>query len=315
MERPSGARFSASSVVRFEALWRRSWFHLPRRCSSCYTGAGHQCGMAKAVGLVVVVDLQTAVCSRPRRTLTPRIIANRSSTILPGTSIHSWSSQHLGVLMFTPSARYGSSGASSARGPCSVHHGGRCSIDGLETQRQNALLGADRFLVIDDLHELQAMKHGLTNLASWSTTPSISGFKSSLAGVMPSQRCLLPVERGLSLVFGGSLSAPQPPTLMAFARWRCAQRNLLVSDRHLAQLSRMEPRAWRAMETRLEQLSMAFENGAVLPDHDDVSDLLGGRPALPPCQKNSNGFLEDVASRLVAKPLTVPLTRRLKRWD
>ena len=197
------------------------------------------------------------------------------------------------------------------------------SIDGLETQWQNALPGATA-LVIDDLHEFashETWSHQLGVLVDHALNLGIqvvAGGRHAVATMPPSR--LKEVFRSCLEV---QLSAPQPPTLMAFARWRCAQRNLLVSDRHLAQLSRMEPRGWRAMETRLEQLSMALENGAVLLDHDDVSDLLGGRPR--PSMPEEQQRVEDVASRLVGEALDsvyssveaggIDLHSPLKPWE
>lgn len=173
--------------------------------------------------------------------------------------------------------------------------------DALEASWQNALPGATA-LVIDDLHEFanhetwghqlgvlvdHALNHGLQVVA---------GGRLAVDGFPPSR---------LKEVFRSSLEvrldSPQTPTLVAFARWRCAQRNLLVSDRHLAQLSRMQPHGWRVVETRLEQLALAFENGAVLLDHDDVDDLLlnGQTPAVV----EEHQRVEDLASRLVGDAL------------
>ena len=174
-------------------------------------------------------------------------------------------------------------------------------VDGLEASWQNALPGATA-LVIDDVHEFaqhetwghqlgvlvdHALNHGLQVLA---------GGRIGADAFPPSR---------LKEVFRSSLevrlTSPQPPSLMAFARWRCAQRNLLVSDRHLAQLSRMEPRSWRAVETRLEQLVLAFENGAVLLDHDDVYPLLLGGKSVAAVEEHER--VEDLASRLVGDAL------------
>lgn len=175
------------------------------------------------------------------------------------------------------------------------------SIDGLEAQWQNALPGATA-LVIDDLHEFthhETWSHQLGVLVDHALNLGIqvvAGGRHAVA-TMPASR----LKEVFRSCFEVQLSAPQAPTLMSFARWRCAQRNLLISDRHLAQLSRMEPRTWRAMESRLEQVSMAFENGAVLLDHDDVSDLLGGRSLSTIPEEHQH--VEDVASRLVGEAL------------
>ena len=98
------------------------------------------------------------------------------------------------------------------------------------------------------------------------------------------------------------LSAPRAPTLMAFGRWRCTQRNLLISDRHLAQLSRMEPSGWRSMEQRLERLTMALEQGEVLLDHDDVTALIdGARPTTEATEEQRR--VDDLAAQLVGDAL------------
>ncbi len=173
--------------------------------------------------------------------------------------------------------------------------------DVLDASWQNALPGATA-LVIDDVHEFaehetwshqlgvlvdHALNHGLQVIAGGRT--AVNAFSSSR----------------LKEVFRSSLevrlTSPQSPTLMAYARWRCAQRNLLISDRHLAQISRMQPQGWRMIETRLEQLALAFESGAVLLDHDDVDDVLGG--VNPAASIEEEQRVEDLASRLVGDAL------------
>ena len=173
--------------------------------------------------------------------------------------------------------------------------------DGLEASWQNALPGATA-LVIDDVHEFAHHTTWCHQLGVLVDHALNHGLQVVAGGRLPAED--FPASR-LKEVFRSSLevrlASPQPPTLMAFARWRCAQRNLLVADRHLAQLSRMEPRGWRMIETRLEQLVLAFEGGAVLLDHDDVdSVLLDGRPATPVAEQQR---VEDLASRLVGNAL------------
>ena len=88
---------------------------------------------------------------------------------------------------------------------------------------------------------------------------------------------------------------------MAFAKWRCTQKNLLLSDKHLAQLSRKEPRGWRAIEGRLERLSLAFEQGAVLLDRDDVFAIIDGpRTAAEPEEIRR---VDDLASAIVGEAI------------
>ena len=55
------------------------------------------------------------------------------------------------------------------------------------------------------------------------------------------------------------------------------------------------------IETRLEQLALAFESGAVLLDHDDVDDVLGG--VNPAASIEEEQRVEDLASRLVGDAL------------
>jgi hypothetical protein len=97
------------------------------------------------------------------------------------------------------------------------------------------------------------------------------------------------------------LAAPEAPSLMAYARWRCTQKNLLVSDRHLAQMSRIPPLSWRAIEGRLERLAMAFERGAVLLDHDDLADVLGA--GITPSIQQEHQRVDDLAQQLVGDAL------------
>jgi hypothetical protein len=173
--------------------------------------------------------------------------------------------------------------------------------DILDASWQNALPGATA-LVIDDLHEFaghDSWSHQLGVLVDHALNHGVQVIAGGRIGVraFPSSR--------LKEVFRSSLevrlASPQSPTLMAYARWRCAQRNLLVADRHLAQISRMEPHGWRMIETRLEQLALAFESGAVLLDHDDVDDVLGGVKPAPSIEDEQR--VEDLASRLVGDAL------------
>ncbi len=173
--------------------------------------------------------------------------------------------------------------------------------DGLAASWQHALPGATA-LVVDDLHEFaldttwshqlgvlvdQALNHGVQVVA---------GGRLAVEEFPPSR--LKEVFRSALVT---PLATPQAPTLMAFGRWRCSQRNLLLSDQHLAQLSRMPPHSWRMMEARLEQVSLAFEQGAVLLDHDDVEHLLEGRSSSAPVEEQQR--VEDLASQLVGEAL------------
>jgi chromosomal replication initiation ATPase DnaA len=140
------------------------------------------------------------------------------------------------------------------------------SVDGLEAEWQDALAGA-MALLIDDVHEFAQnpdWNHQLGILVDHALNLGLQVVVGSRLAVddLASSR-LKDVLRDSTVAF---LAAPEAPSLMAYARWRCTQKNLLVSDRHLAQMSRIPPLSWRAIEGRLERLAMAFERGAVLLD-------------------------------------------------
>ena len=175
------------------------------------------------------------------------------------------------------------------------------SVDALDTAWQDALPGASALLV-DDVHVFaddDSWSHQLGVLVDHALNHGVQvvvGGRHAL-DAFPSSR-LNDVLRGSTQ---SHLDAPQPASLLAFGRWRCAQKNILVSDRHLAQLSRMEPTSWRGMESRLERLSLAFERGAVLLDGDDVSDLLNGHVSKSGADERQR--VDDLASQLVGSAL------------
>ena len=171
------------------------------------------------------------------------------------------------------------------------------SVDELDAQWQGALAGAIALLV-DDIHEFaqsSAWNHQLGILVDHAINLGLQvvvGSRLSIDALTSSR--LKDVLRASTVAH---LAAPMAPSLLEYARWRCTQKNLLVSDRHLAQLSRMAPSGWRAVDARLERLAMAFEGGAVLLDHDDLGSVLEGT-------FTSTGELEhqrvdDLAQRLV----------------
>ena len=197
------------------------------------------------------------------------------------------------------------------------------TLEPLETAWGNALPGATA-LMVDDVHDFahretwshqlgvlldQALNHGLQVVVGGRDAPED----------LPPSR-LKDVLRASSVV---NLRPPQPGSLLAFGRWRCAQKNLLVSDQHLAQISRLEPAGWRAMESRLERLSLAFEDGAVLLDGDDATVLLEGQQPQPSAGEQQR--VDDLAAQLVGDaidavyssvvPGGVDLHAPLQAWD
>ena len=175
------------------------------------------------------------------------------------------------------------------------------SVDALDTAWQDALPGASA-LLIDDVHAFahdDSWSHQLGVLVDHALNHGLQvvvGGREALEAFPPSR--LKDVLRASTQTH---LGAPQRASLMAFGRWRCTQKNLLVSDRHLAQLSRMEPASWRAMESRLERLSLAFGGGAVLLDGDDATDLLTGGRSEPEAGEQQR--VDDLASQLVGNAL------------
>jgi chromosomal replication initiation ATPase DnaA len=175
------------------------------------------------------------------------------------------------------------------------------TVEGLEAEWQDALSGASA-LLIDDVHEFAQnvdWKHQLGVLVDHALNLGLQVVVGSRMAVEDFESSRLKdVLRDSTVAL---LTAPQAPSLMAYARWRCTQKNLLVSDRHLAQLSRIPPLGWRAIEGRLERLAMAFERGAVLLDHDDLTDVLdGGRT---PEHLHESQRVDDLAQQLVGDAL------------
>ncbi len=199
-------------------------------------------------------------------------------------------------------------------------------LDGLEHEWQDALSGATA-LVIDDLHEFgqdSEWAHQLGILVDHALNLGVQ----ILAGGrihpddLPASR-LKEVLRNASAVL---LTVPSIASLMAYGSWRCAQRNLLLNDVHLARLARLEPSGWRAMEGRLEQVSIAFEAGEVLLNNDDIIDLVtSSRPALQSQGQTLEAQrVDDLAAALVSEaidqvysnvqPGGIELHSELKPW-
>ncbi|MEL0266377.1 MAG: DnaA/Hda family protein [Candidatus Poseidoniales archaeon] len=176
------------------------------------------------------------------------------------------------------------------------------TVDGLEADWQEGLVGASAVLVddVDAFAHHEVWRHQLGLLLDHALNLGVQVVVGSHEAVetFPSSRLNDVLRQATATV----LSVPSVASLMAFGRWRSTQRNLLVSDQHLAQLSRMEPTGWRAMEHRLERLSMAFEQGAVLLDHDDATALVQGQQPVRVAREEQQR-VDDLAAQLVGEAM------------
>jgi hypothetical protein len=175
-------------------------------------------------------------------------------------------------------------------------------VDPLDASWSEALPGATG-IIVDDVHLFgahDAWRHQLGVLLDHALNLGLHvlvGGRDSVQA-LPASR-LKEVLNGATSV---AMSAPSVATLLGFARWRCGQKNLLMSDVHLAQMARMDPIGWAAVESRLEQVSLSIDQGAVLLDHDDVSDLLIGAPRSEPSPLEHQR-VEDLAAAMVGDVL------------
>jgi hypothetical protein len=176
------------------------------------------------------------------------------------------------------------------------------AIDPTEVAWKDALPGATA-LIVDDLHEFarnESWRHQLGLLLDHALNLGIQvlvGGRSS-PSTLPASR----LKEVLQASTTATLHLPSVPTLMAFARWRCVQKNLLMSDIHLAQLARMEPSGWGAVQSRLEHVALATERGEVLLDHDPLDRLFASSPT-PIETEREVQRVEDVAATLVGEVL------------
>ena len=178
-------------------------------------------------------------------------------------------------------------------------------FDGLEPEWQDALAGATA-LVVDDVHEFaqhHEWSHQLGILINHALNLGVQvvvGGRNHPDTFTPSR--LKEVLRQASCVL---LTTPSIATLMAYGTWRCAQRNLLLNDVHLARLARLEPSGWRAMEGRLEQVAIALDRGEVLLNHDDISALVDGSASLatPTNVAMKQRRVDDLAAALVSEAI------------
>ncbi|MDP6199663.1 MAG: DnaA/Hda family protein, partial [Candidatus Poseidonia sp.] len=177
------------------------------------------------------------------------------------------------------------------------------SPDAMNSRWKDALAGATA-LLIDDVQEFahaQEWNHQLGLLLDHALNLGLQvvvGGRGKCDSFPPSR-----LKELLSTAVTAELYPPSVPTLMAYGRWRCVQRNMLVSDVHLAQMARMEPASWRAMDGRLEQLALAIDRGAVLLDHDHVANVLSPSSSSPSSVAMATKRVEDVAKTLVGEAL------------
>ena len=178
-------------------------------------------------------------------------------------------------------------------------------LNGLENEWQDALSGATA-LVIDDVHEFghdAEWAHQLGILLDHALNLGVqivAGGRTHPDDFPPSR--LKEVLRNASAVL---LTVPSVASLMAYGSWRCAQRNLLLNDVHLARLARLEPSGWRAMEGRLEQVSIALDAGEVLLKHDDINDIVNGTHRSIDSQRQTleTQRVDDLAATLVSEAI------------
>ncbi len=175
-------------------------------------------------------------------------------------------------------------------------------VDPTSVAWQEGLAGATALLV-DDVHAFASndvWKHPLGVLLDRALNLGIQvvgGSRTSLEA-LPSSR----LKEVLTQATVASLAAPSVGTMMAYARWRCTQKNMLLGDVHLAQVARESPSGWAAIDQRLERISLALESGEVLLDHDDLSPLLtGSTKAQEPELERKR--VEDVAASMVGEVL------------
>jgi len=167
-------------------------------------------------------------------------------------------------------------------------------------------------LVVDDLHAFVAhdtWSHHLGVMVDAALNLGVQvilGGRLSPDDVPPSR--LKDVLRTATVV---RLMAPSRPTLLAYARWRCSHKNLLLHDVHLAQLVEGSTGAWRSVDGALERLALALKGGEVLLEDDDVRDLLEhGTLSRPLSDGPERERVTDVARRVVGAAVDHVLTDR-----
>lgn len=165
-------------------------------------------------------------------------------------------------------------------------------------------------LVIDDLHAFVGHETWAHHLGVMVDAALNLGVQVLLGGhvspddVPPSR--LRDVLRTATVV---RLTSPSRPTLLAYARWRCSHKNLLLHDVHLAQLVEGGTGDWRSVDGALERLSLALKGGEVLLEDDDVRELLEhGTLSRPVIDAPERARVADVARRVVGAAVDHVLT-------
>jgi len=175
-------------------------------------------------------------------------------------------------------------------------------VDPTGAHWQEALPGATA-LMVDDLHLFATEEH-------WKHQMGVLIDRALNLGVHVVVGCRLPLDalpssRLKEVLLQATVASLLPPsvgTMMAYARWRCAQKNLLLADPHLAQIAREYPAGWAAVDGRLERVALALENGGVLLEQDDLTTFLQGGPSTTSDALESKR-IEDVAASMVGEVL------------
>ena len=175
-------------------------------------------------------------------------------------------------------------------------------VDPTDALWQEALPDATALLV-DDVHMFathEVWKHQLGVLLDQALN---MGVHVVAGGRLPIEA--FPSSRLKEVMLHATKASIHPPsvgTLMAYARWRCVQKNMLLADTHLAQVARESSASWSSVDGRLDRIALALERGAVLLDHDDLHVVLGDGPA-PEDSDLERQRVEDVAAAMVGDVL------------
>ena len=167
---------------------------------------------------------------------------------------------------------------------------------------QEALAGATA-LFVDDLHLFATEEHWNRHMGVMLDRALNLGVHVLVGSRLPLDA--LPPSRLKEVLLQATVASLQSPsvgTMMAYARWRSAQKNLLLADPHLAQIAREHPAGWATVDGRLERVALALESGGVLLDQDDLTVFLEGGPSAASDALESKR-IEDVAASMVGEVL------------